>query len=74
MTQKRMHSLAEALANVAIGFALSMVITHLVLPRYGHPVSLTDNLQITSIFTVASIARSYLVRRGFNRLARGARS
>ena len=34
---------------------------------YSHPVSFGQNLQITGIFTVASIARGYFVRRAFNR-------
>ena len=66
MMQTRLSSLIEAVINVAIGFAVSLVITSIVLPAYGHPVSWADNLQITGIFTVASIARSYFVRRYFN--------
>ena len=64
--QTRLSSLIEAVINVAIGFVLSLVITAIVLPAYGHPVSWADNLQITGIFTVASILRSYAVRRWFN--------
>ena len=66
MMQTRLSSLIEAVINVAIGFAVSLVITSIVLPAYGHPVSWADTLQITGIFTVASIARSYFVRRYFN--------
>ncbi len=70
MSQSRLSSLAETCASIAIGFAVSMVITAWLLPAYGHPVSLTDNLQITAIYTVASIARGYFVRRAFNRWGR----
>ena len=66
MTQTRLGSLIEACINVAVGFVLSVAITAVVLPAYGHAISLADNLQITAIFTVASIARSYLLRRWFN--------
>ena len=64
--QSRASSLIEAVINVGIGFVVSLVITAIVLPAYGHPVSWGDNLQITGIFTVASILRSYAVRRWFN--------
>ena len=64
--QTRLSSLIEAVINVAIGFVVSIVITAIVLPAYGHPVSWGDNLQITGIFTAASIVRSYSVRRWFN--------
>lgn len=67
MSQSRTASLAEALINVAIGFAVSVGLTAVVLPAYGHHVTLGQNLQITAIFTVASIARGYAVRRLFNR-------
>lgn len=65
-TQTRLGSLIEAVINVAIGFVVSLVITAIVLPAYGHAVTFEENLQITAIFTVASIARAYLVRRWFN--------
>lgn len=66
MNQTRLSSLIEAVINVAIGFVISVILTALVLPAYGHHVTLGENLQITAIFTVASIARSYAVRRWFN--------
>ena len=66
MNQTRLSSLIEACINVAIGFVVSVVITALVMPAYGHHVTLSQNLQITGIFTVASIARAYAVRRWFN--------
>lgn len=66
MNQTRLGSLIEAVINVAIGFVVSVVITALVLPAYGHAVTFGENLQITAIFTIASILRSYCVRRWFN--------
>jgi hypothetical protein len=64
--QSRLSSLTETCLSIAIGFIISMVITAFLLPAYGHPVSLGDNFQITAIYTVASVARGYLVRRWFN--------
>lgn len=66
MSQSRAASLAEAAISTAIGFLVSLALTALVLPAYGHQVTLGQNLQITGIFTIASIARSYVVRRWFN--------
>lgn len=64
--QTRLSSFIEAVINVAIGFVVSLALTALVLPAYGHQVTFGENLQITGIFTIASIARSYAVRRWFN--------
>lgn len=65
MTQSRTMSLIETVASIAIGFVVSLVITAVVMPAYGHDISVADNLQITAIFTVASILRGYFVRRFF---------
>lgn len=64
--QTRLGSLIEAVINVAIGFVVSMALNAIVLPAYGHAVTFSHNLQITAIFTVASIVRSYALRRWFN--------
>ena len=45
---------------------VSVALTAVVLPAYGHAVTFSQNLQITAIFTVASILRSYALRRWFN--------
>jgi Mg/Co/Ni transporter MgtE len=66
MNQTKMRSLIETCTSIAIGFVVSLIITALVLPAYGHAVTLGDNVQITTIFTVASIIRGYFVRRWFN--------
>lgn len=66
MSQTRLSSLAETVISIAIGFVVSLVITAIVLPAYGHHVTLSENVQITAIFTVASIVRMYCVRRFFN--------
>lgn len=63
--QSRLHSLLETLASIAIGFVVSLGITAVVLPAYGHQVTFRHSLEITLIFTVASILRGYAVRRVF---------
>ena len=66
MMQTRLSSLIEAVINVVIGFVISLAITAVVLPAYGHQVTWSENLQITLIFTITSILRTYFVRRYFN--------
>lgn len=63
-------SLVETLVGIAIGFAISMLLTAFVFPMYGHKISIGDNLQITLIFTVTSVIRGYFVRRFFVRVWR----
>ena len=66
--QSHAHSWTEATVNIAVGFAVSVAITAVVMPAYGHHVTLSENLQITAIFTVASLLRSYALRRAFNHI------
>lgn len=66
MNQTRIGSLIEACINTAIGFAVSIVLSLIVYPMFGHSFTLAQNVGITVIFTVASIVRSYVVRRWFN--------
>jgi hypothetical protein len=69
--QSRAHSMAETLSSIAVGFVVSMVIQALVLPAFGHHITLAQNFWITCIFTVASVLRGYGMRRLFNRLHKG---
>lgn len=68
MTQSRIQSLIETITSVAVGFAISMGLGAVVYPAFGHPVTFAQNFWITAIFTVASIARGFVLRRIFNRL------
>lgn len=64
--QTRRQSLIETVAGVAIGFVLSIAASFIVYPLFGHSFTLSQNIGITVIFTVLSIARGYGVRRFFN--------
>lgn len=68
--QTRKQSLIESVANVVIGYLVALAAQLLVFPALGIAVSLSQNILIGAIFTVVSIARSYCVRRLFNRLHR----
>jgi hypothetical protein len=65
--QTRKGSLLETVTSTAIGFAVSLVLTAVVMPAFGYPTTWAHDFWITCIFTVASIARGYCVRRLFNR-------
>lgn len=66
MQQTRLASLIEAVVNTAIGFVISLFVSVLVLPHYGVAPRLATNVEITLIFTVTSVIRSYVLRRYFN--------
>ena len=59
-------SALEAIIGTAIGFVVSLALTFTVLPLFGYPVTAPDAWGITAVYTVASILRSYIVRRAFN--------
>lgn len=61
-------SFVEALANVALGYGVALAAQMVIFPAFGLVVTLGEHLAIGAAFTVVSIARSYLVRRLFNRL------
>ena len=68
MRQTRLMSLVEAVANVAVGYGVAVLTQIAVFPLFGLPASLGDTLAIGAIFTGVSIARSYVLRRVFERL------
>lgn len=66
MSQTKRGSLIEALGNTAIGWTVNYIANLLVLPLFGFHVTYSQAFYIGCIFTVISVARSYLVRRLFN--------
>lgn len=64
--QSRSDSLMEALTNTAIGFIISMSAWVIVSPVTGVYISMKQNLEVTAVFTVVSIARQYVLRRMFD--------
>jgi hypothetical protein len=69
--QTRMGSFVEAWLNVAVGFGVSFIANLVVLPLFGFYVTASDAFGIGVIFTVISLARSYIIRRFFNGLRFG---
>lgn len=67
MSQSRLHSAAEAVVNVAVGYGVAVATQAAVFPLWGIKVGVGDHLAIGLIFTAVSLVRSYALRRLFNR-------
>jgi uncharacterized protein YacL len=65
--QTKKKSLKESIINTSVGFVLSFIIQLIIYPLFDIPVSFSQNVWITIIFTVVSILRGYVVRRLFNK-------
>lgn len=66
MNQTRLGSFIEAVINVAIGFGINFGANLLILPLIGFQITVGQNLFIGVLYTLISVARSYIVRRWFN--------
>lgn len=65
--QTKLESALEAASSTAFGFITSFVVWQAIAaPLFGYEVTLMDNFWLTTIFTVVSLARSYVFRRFFN--------
>lgn len=72
MSQTKLGSIAEAWANVAVGFGVNFTANMLILPMFGfHDLTLGKNFVIGGLYTVISLVRSYVLRRWFNGLKFG---
>lgn len=67
MRQSRFMSLVEAVANVIVGYGVAVATQIVIFPVFGLKTTLAQNLTIGAVFTVVSIARSYVLRRLFER-------
>jgi len=66
--QTKILSLTESITNTISGLIISFCIQLIIYPVMGIPVKIHQNIIITLVFTGASIARSYIIRRIFNKL------
>ena len=64
--QTKRQSAIESLTSTTIGIIIGIVLNLTILPIFGYPVSLSDSLWISVIFTAISVIRSYIIRRWFN--------
>ena len=68
MEQSKNKSLIESVIQTVIGLSTSILIQIILYPIIDIPVTFFQNLIITLVFFVVSIARGYFVRRIFNKL------
>ena len=73
MSQSRALSALEAGTNVVVGYGLAVLVQLVLFPVFGLSVALADSLRIGLVFTLVSLARSYALRRLFDRLLAGGR-
>lgn len=66
MRQSKRLSFGEACVSTAIGFAINLAAQRIVFPWFGFTPPLGANIAISTIFTVISIGRGYMIRRGFD--------
>ena len=72
MSQTKLGSIAEAWANIAVGFAVNFTANMLILPLFGFAtLTLRTNFEIGLLYTLISLVRSYVLRRWFNSLKFG---
>jgi len=69
MIQSKRRSLLEAVINVMVGLFINWVSWFLIIiPIFKIYPSSSDIILISIIFTIISIARSYIIRRIFNKI------
>ena len=67
MSQRKVMSLVESVANIAIGFGINLAAQLLIFPRFGIDIDMGSNIGIGLSFTGISLTRSYVIRRLFNK-------
>ena len=66
-------SALEAVANVLVGYLVALAAQQLVFPLFGIHTTLAQDSAIAAVFTAVSLARSFLLRRLFERVGTGQR-
>ncbi|WP_429725701.1 DUF7220 family protein [Aquimarina litoralis] len=65
--QTKKESLVESLANVTVGFLVTILSLHIIFPLLGIESHSGKNILITIYLTVLSVLRNYILRRYFNK-------
>ena len=68
MKQSKIQSLIESFVTVGSGLIIAVLIQLLIFPLYDIEITLFENIQLATIFTVSSIIRIYFIRRCFSRI------
>lgn len=67
--QTKASSLKKSAINIAIGYIVALLSQLAIFPMFGVHLPLHENMLIGVFFTAVSLARSYAIRRWFNRKA-----
>ncbi len=70
MAQTRLFSATEAVANVVVGWGVALCIQLVAFPVVGLQATVSQHAALSGLFTAASLARSYVLRRLFQRVER----
>lgn len=73
MSQTKLGSLAESLANIAVGLGVNLAANWIILPAYGMTLTAETNMKLGVLYTGVSLVRSFVIRRWFNGLKFGNR-
>lgn len=66
--QSRLMSAVETATNIAVGLVVSFMAQLVIFDVYDISITLSQNIELTLLFTVVSIVRSYALRRFFNNI------
>lgn len=66
MNQSRWESFQEAIHNVIIGYLFGLSMQLIFFPVAGVEVAFSTNLELSAYFTLASVTRTYCIRRWHN--------
>jgi uncharacterized membrane protein YbjE (DUF340 family) len=64
--QSRRMSALETMANLTVGIIISWLLGYFLLPYWGFEQTASAATTVTLVYTVASVIRSYTIRRVFN--------
>lgn len=65
--QSKKESLLESGINIVIGFIVALFIGIFIFKITGIQATYTQNFMSTTLFTIASFIRQYIIRRWFNK-------
>ena len=65
--QTKKESLLESGINILVGFVVALIIGIGIFKITGIKATYTQNLMSTTLFTIASFIRQYIIRRWFNK-------
>lgn len=65
--QTKLQSFTESLTNVFIGYVVAILSQLVIFPLFDIDIHFSENLLMGLYFTGISLARSYIIRRFFNK-------